>query len=471
MAGNRRILVGLAVLALVLTACQGGETGGGGGDGDVKTDIGVTTEPCPGGNAERDCIYLGVLSDLTEGPFRALAVPITEGQKAFWKRVNDQGGIGGRYEVNIETYTRDNKYNPQEHVAKYREIEPKILALGQTLGTPPTLAGLPLYKEADIIAAPASWWSGWEFEDVILESGYSYCTEAMNGLDWASEEFGKPSTIMAVHYPGDYGGDSAAGVAEWAKVNGVDFQAEAHNVQTTPNAQAGNQDAVVERILRADPDVVMVATGPAEMAEIVGRAAAQGFKGRFIGSVPTYNPALLKSEAAPAIKALYHFVSPWGPWGSDTPGPPGHGAGRRRQDPGQRRLHLRLDLVLPPQGRPRARRPERRPYPGRRPRRRHPGHRRLRGRPPRQDLQRRAQPDRRPPGADRQARRIRPPRLLRPQGLLRGSHRREVRLHQALRRRRVAPDPPAPPGWHSPTRAASTRPARTGSHPPGSGRP
>ena len=141
----------------------------------------------------------------------------------------------------------------------------------------------------------------------------------MNGLDWASEEFGKPSTIMAVHYPGDYGGDSAAGVAEWAKVNGVDFQAEAHDVQTTPNAQAGNQDAVVERILRADPDVVMVATGPAEMAEIVGKAAAQGYKGRFIGSVPTYNPALLKSEAAPAIKALYHFVSPWGPWGSDTP--------------------------------------------------------------------------------------------------------------------------------------------------------
>ena len=317
--GKNRILVAVAVLALVLTACQGGETGGGSEAGDVKVDVGVTTDPCPGGNAERDCIYLGVLSDLTEGPFRALAVPITDGQKAFWKRVNDQGGIGGRYEVNIETYTRDNKYNPQEHVAKYREIEPKILALAQTLGTPPTLAGLPLYKESDIIAAPASWWSGWEFEDVILESGYSYCTEAMNGLDWATGEFGKPGTVMAVHYPGDYGGDSAAGVAEWAKVNGVDFQATAHDVQTTPNAQAGNQDAAVEKILRADPDVVMIATGPAEMAEIVGKAAAQGFEGRFVGSVPTYNPALLKSEAAPAIKALYHFVAPWGPWGSDTP--------------------------------------------------------------------------------------------------------------------------------------------------------
>ena len=111
--GNYRILVAVAVLALVLTACQGGETGGGSEEAGVKTDIGVTTEPCPGGNAERDCIYLGVLSDLTEGPFRALAVPITEGQKAFWKRVNDQGGIAERYAVDIDTYTRDNKYNPR----------------------------------------------------------------------------------------------------------------------------------------------------------------------------------------------------------------------------------------------------------------------------------------------------------------------------------------------------------------------
>ena len=124
MAGNRRI-VGLAVLALVLESRLPGRR-------DRRRRRGRRCQDrhrcdhraLPGGNAEQDCIYLGVLSDLTEGPFRALAVPITEGQKAFWKRVNDQGGIGGRYEVNIETYTRDNKYN-QEHVAKYREIEPR----------------------------------------------------------------------------------------------------------------------------------------------------------------------------------------------------------------------------------------------------------------------------------------------------------------------------------------------------------
>ncbi|HCT77628.1 MAG TPA: branched-chain amino acid ABC transporter substrate-binding protein, partial [Micromonosporaceae bacterium] len=43
----------------------------------------------------KGCIYLGIISDLTEGPFKALAVPITDAQKAFWKRVNQSGGIGG----------------------------------------------------------------------------------------------------------------------------------------------------------------------------------------------------------------------------------------------------------------------------------------------------------------------------------------------------------------------------------------
>jgi ABC-type branched-subunit amino acid transport system substrate-binding protein len=308
---------------LVAGACTSGTDddggGGGGGGGELQTGTGVTEEPCPNSeNQDRGCIYLGVLSDLTEGPFAPLAVPITDGQKAFWARVNANGGIGGEFDVDIETNTRDNKYDPEEHVAKYREIEPEILALAQSLGTPTTLAALDLYIEDEVIASPASWWSGWAFEDNILESGYNYCIESQNGLDWAAGEFGDPSTIMAVGYPGDYGGDSAAGVQAWAEANEVEFDPATHIVQTAPNAIAGNQDAAVGAILGASPEVVVIATGPSEMAEIVGKSAAQGFEGQFVGSVPTWNPALLQSEAAPAIQALYHFVAPWGPWGSDS---------------------------------------------------------------------------------------------------------------------------------------------------------
>jgi ABC-type branched-subunit amino acid transport system substrate-binding protein len=306
----------LAVLALSLAAC--GAEDDASGEGGVQTDIGVTSEPCPdSSNKDRGCIYLGTLSDLTEGPFAPLAVPITEAQKDFWARVNASGGIGGKYDVDVAKYTRDNKYNPEEHVAKLREIEPDVLALAQTLGTPPTLAGLEIQKQGELVAAPASWWSGWSFDDegLILESGETYCTESMNGLDWAAEEFGKPAKLLAVGYPGDYGGDSAAGVEIWAEANG----ASAQTVETAPNATAGNQDAAVGAIAKAKPDVVVLATGPAEMAEIVGKSVAGGFEGQFIGSVPTWNPAILKSEAAPAVEAKYHYVAPWGPYGSDTP--------------------------------------------------------------------------------------------------------------------------------------------------------
>src|SRR5918996_3729644 len=210
---RRHMFVVVIVLALVAAGCR--ESGGDADEsepaGEVRTDTGITEEPCPNAvNEDNGCIYLGTLSDLTEGPFAALAVPITEAQEAFWQRVNEDGGIGGEFDVNTGRFTRDNKYNPEVHVQEYQQIQPEILGLAQTLGTPMTLAGLPFYKRENVVGAPASWWSGWEFEDNILESGSNYCLESMNAVDYAVDEFGVQS-VMAVHYPGDYGGDAAPG--------------------------------------------------------------------------------------------------------------------------------------------------------------------------------------------------------------------------------------------------------------------
>ena len=71
----RRTGVLLAALALTLTGCRGG--------GDVEAGEidapGVTSEPCPDAvNEDNGCIYLGTISDLTQGPFAPLGVPITE---------------------------------------------------------------------------------------------------------------------------------------------------------------------------------------------------------------------------------------------------------------------------------------------------------------------------------------------------------------------------------------------------------
>ena len=314
------LLALLCVLALVGASCDGRDDGGGGdngGDEEIATDVGVTEEPCSDAvNEDNGCIYLGTLSDLTIGPFAPLAVPITDAQAAFWNKVNEEGGIGGAYDVDATTYVEDNEYNPEVHVQKYQEIEPEILALAQTLGTPPTLAALDFYIEDDIVGAPASWWSGWESEDNILESGTNYCLESMNAIDYAIEEFGV-ETVQAVGYPGDYGGDAAAGAEIAAETNDLEFLGA---VETAPNAIAGSQEAVIGEVLRAEPDLVIITTGPAEMAEIVGGTAARGFEGKFIGTSPTWNKGVLDSPAAPAIEALYLQSGPWAPWDTDTPG-------------------------------------------------------------------------------------------------------------------------------------------------------
>lgn len=326
----RLSLAGIGAAALVLSACGGSSDDGGtstaspdptGTQSNIVTGTGVTSEPCPGStNPDNGCIYLGVISDLTEGPFVPLALEVVKGQEAFWKTINDAGGVNG-FDVNVSQNTRDNKYDPAVHSQEYRAIEPNILALAQTLGTPQTQAILPDMDADNVIGVPASWWSGWQFSaddfGVVLESGASYCMQAMSGMDWYVENNGAIETILSVGPPGDYGGDFSAGTEKWAEANGVEFLG---FVEQLPNSIAGNQDAAVQQILAANPDVVTLGTGPAEVAEIVGKAVASGYAGKFVGAAPTWNPILLQTAAAPALLATLVNVGTTPSFGStDSP--------------------------------------------------------------------------------------------------------------------------------------------------------
>jgi ABC-type branched-subunit amino acid transport system substrate-binding protein len=305
-----------AALVLVggLAGCRGANTTPTTSEAGMKTDFGVTKEPCPKAiDTTKGCIYLGSISDLTVGPFAPLAVPITKAQEAFWARVNKSGGIGG-YEIDVTKFVKDNKYNPQTHNEVYQEIKPNVLALAQTLGSPTTAAIIDDLVSSNIVAVPASWTSEWAFQDVILESGANYCIESMNATDYAKTENPALKTVMAVHYPGDYGDDAAAGAKYAAEKLGLTFR----DVKTEPGAD--KQAGAVAAIIAGKPDLVILTTAPAEAAAIVGGSAALGFKGRVIGTSPTWNPALNGSPAAGAMAALYLQSGPWQSWGSDTPG-------------------------------------------------------------------------------------------------------------------------------------------------------
>lgn len=156
-----RWLLSLVALALVAAACggDGGDTttttaagttttGGGGdttttteGPAEMQFDTGVTPAPCEDAvNDGNGCIYLGIISDLTTGPFAALGVPLTAAQRDFWAEVNEGGGLDGFDVIIRDEDVIDAHYDGADHAAGYETIRGRVAALAQTLGTPQTQA-------------------------------------------------------------------------------------------------------------------------------------------------------------------------------------------------------------------------------------------------------------------------------------------------------------------------------------------
>jgi ABC-type branched-subunit amino acid transport system substrate-binding protein len=275
---------------------------------------GISDEPCPDAvNEDNGCIYLGVMSDFTEGPFSASGPAIQQAQEAFWQRVNEEGGIGG-YDIDNTTHVRDNLYQPETQAEVFEEIRGEILAVATSLGSPTTNAIAADLDEENLVTVPVAWNSEFAFEDFIAESGPNYCVESMNAVDYFVEQLDGSGTVMSVHFPTDFGQDAAVGARIAAEENGLEFA----SVPTPPGAD--NQAEAISAIVSQSPDLVVLTTGPTEAAAIIGQAAAQGFQGRVIGSAPTWNVALLQTPAAPALEALYLVAAPFESYGVDTPG-------------------------------------------------------------------------------------------------------------------------------------------------------
>lgn len=280
--------------------------------GTVATGPGVTSAPCPTAvNQGHGCIYLGIISDLSS-TFKGIGVPVTEAQQAFWKRVNQQGGIAG-YDIDATTYVKDNKYDPAVHKQLYEQMKGKVLALAQTLGSTQTAGILPDLKADKMLAVPMSFTSAWSFQPQLLSFGPSYCFQAMNAVDYAAAGY-HPKSILSVYYGGDYGGDANAGAEIAAKNDGIAFTA------LPTLAGVDKQAASIDAIVKTKPDLVVLATGPADAGKVVAEAAARGYKGHFFGVSPVWHKSLMSGKAAQAIKDQYTQVGLWKPFAADSPG-------------------------------------------------------------------------------------------------------------------------------------------------------
>jgi len=330
----RRLIAVGAIVGLGLTACGGGGTTDDPSDAETSEPMGsetgsptevsmgpgVTAEPCPDAvNADNGCIYLGIISDLTDGPFAPLAKPLTDAQVEFWAAVNEAGGIGGAFDVDVTTYQEDAKYNAEAHAQAYTRIREEVAALAQSLGTSQTLGVFDQMEADNMVAVPATWWSGWGSTDLVLETGSSYCVDAMNGVDYVMESLGGAENIAVVGIPGDYGEDWKVGVKAAAEAHGISVNVE---VTQVPIVAGGTVDQAVSDILSASPrpNAVFVATGPTELGQIMGGVFQQdnSYTPVYIGAAPSFNKALLESAVGPLMLQTFFGMAPYAAYDGES---------------------------------------------------------------------------------------------------------------------------------------------------------
>ena len=302
-----RWLVTGALLAGVVGGCGGkGEeetpSGGGGESGSIKTGPGVTAET----------IRLGVMTDLS-GVFAALGEPIVQGTQLFWEQQDEAGGVCDR---TVKLVVKDHGYDPQKAVVQYRELS-DVAALQQLLGSPMTAALLPRLQSDSMLSMLAAWPSGLLGEEVVGILGATYDVEIQNllGFLMAAGKLEEGDKIGHIYFEGDYGESGLEGSKAFAEANGMTVVEQ--KIKATDEDMSGQVGA----LKRAGVKAVALSTSPAQTASAVGVGAAQGLTVPFVGNGPTWDPALLESPAAKAVKALLFVAGSAAPFNAKEPGP------------------------------------------------------------------------------------------------------------------------------------------------------
>ena len=302
----------LAAGAMLLAACGGDDTpaattAGGGGQ---TTQAAKQLVPGPG--FDGTTIKLGVITPLTGRAAGPIGIPLTEGTKVYWEKVNANGGVGGKYKV--ELVIEDNAYDPPTTVQKYSKIKNDVVAFTQILGTPPTNAVLPQLKSDNIVAAPASLDAEWVREAVLMPVGAPYQIQFINAAQHLMDSGFRGKNICIVAAEGPYGD---AGI-EGAEFAGKEFGFE---LKAKPRFKDSDQDftAQVEALKAANCEAVFMTALPSNTGGIIGKGAQVGFTPQWVGQSPTWVTALAASpQLAPLLQQSFWLMGEGTTWGDTT---------------------------------------------------------------------------------------------------------------------------------------------------------
>lgn len=279
-------LLGLAVIAPGLSSAQSGVTA--------------------------DTVLLGQSVALT-GPAAALGIEMRTGAKVYFDYVNSRGGVHGR---KIELRTLDDGYEPSRTAPNTKKLieEEKVFALFGYVGTPTSVAALPIFTQAKVPFFGA--FSGAEllrdpFNAYIFNVRASYYDETEKIVE---QLVSTGARNIAVFYQNDAYGQ--------AGLKGVERAMTKRNlkISATGTVERNTIDvaAAIKTIHAVQPDAVVMISAYKSCGEFIRRmkqagSAAQFYNVSFVGS-----KALAEDLGKDGVGVAISQVMPF-PWAASVP--------------------------------------------------------------------------------------------------------------------------------------------------------
>lgn len=213
----------------------------------------------------------------TSGAFAPVGVPFKAGIEAYFKMINESGGVNGR---TIEYIHQDDEFNPEKGKAVLDKLvnDDKVFAIVGHFGTPVVGATLDDLKEIGIPSVYFATGTGILYNenaakgegDNIFPVQPVYPMEGRIMTAWAKGEF-KANKIGVIYTNDDAGKDLIKGIETEAKNIG---DVEVISEQVAPGAE--DVSSAVTKIKNEDVDVVIIAGIQGTFPQIAKELAKQG---------------------------------------------------------------------------------------------------------------------------------------------------------------------------------------------------
>jgi len=208
------------------------------------------------------------------GPASAYGV-IGKTEEAYFKMINDKGGINGRKIVYV---TYDDGYSPPKAVEQVRKLveSDEVLAVFNPLGTPSNTA-IQKYLNAKkipqlFVATGATKWNDPKNFPWTMGWQPSYQSEAQIYAKWLLKE--RPDAKVAILYQNDdFGKDYLKGTKD-----GFGAKASSIILEESYEVSEPSIDGHIVKIKAANPDVLLIYTTPKFGAQTIKKTAELGWK-------------------------------------------------------------------------------------------------------------------------------------------------------------------------------------------------